>query len=672
MESLAGHPAIAVLLPSSERELIAEELREGGFDPIVVHGIDELEGVLATRRDVVVAVIDVESDPDEGLRCWALLHDRGRNIPGLLVVDNDSLDKLDVEAPGHENDEYLMRPYTPESIRWQVEAMCIRSIAIDDGTGPVLQGAIDNVEWGHRGQMLLVFNPKGGVGKTMIATNLAAALVARGQRVLLVDADTVTGHVPTSLGMDAVPTVIDVWRDEMDGGPMLTFSEQASVHSSGLRILPLSAHPLNTELLEPQRVAGAIAVARRNFDYVIVDLHPSYSPLNRAIFDRADRILVPVTPDLPAIRAVVKLREIADELGMRDRLSLIVNRANSGIKLEDLERAIGIPTYAQVRSERPAAGQGQQRGPDADRDRAARQDHAGLRPDGGSPAGPRGGRGAAKAADERLPPGRRGPRLARLARPARPARGEPTDHVHDRRQVVDHGRRLRHRVPARLDPRPRATTQEDRPHASRGRGPDVIVQAVPHVSNLLRGQREPFGDRGEEPRIGLLDPQRLARGHQVERDVQPPEQRLGGLWLVARHADPVAGTPKALEGVDGVGIQVVRADGIGYAGAGPLALGYAEVHVRPQDPDRLAMVATTGDDGAQDPEEGQRLDAQPVGPGEPQPVLVHQGLADVEHDGADRHRQRERSCQLTPPSGAPGSFWCGAPVRLSTCSTPRR
>ena len=47
---------------------------------------------------------------------------------------------------------------------------------------------------------------------------------------------------------------------------------------------------------------------------------------------------------------MVKLREIADELGMRDRLFLIVNRANSGIKLEDLERAIGIPTYAQVRS----------------------------------------------------------------------------------------------------------------------------------------------------------------------------------------------------------------------------------------------------------------------------------------------------------------------------------
>ena len=350
MESLAGHPAVAVFLPPTERELVAEELREGGFDPIVIHGPAELEGVLASRRDLVVALIDMGADYETGSTCWSLLHAGGRNVPSLLVVDTVSLDRIDIEAPGHENDEYLLRPYTAESIRWQIEAMCIRSVAVDDGSGPVLQGSIGQVEWGHRGQLLLVFNPKGGVGKTMVSTNLASALVARGQRVLLVDADTVTGHVSTSLGMDAVPTVIDAWRDESDGGPMLTFGEMASVHSSGLKVLPLSAHPLNTELLEPQRVAGAIAVARRSFDFVIIDLHPSYSPLNRAIFDRADRILVPVTPDLPAIRAVVKLREIADELGMRDRLSLIVNRANSGIKVDDLERAIGMPTYAQVRS----------------------------------------------------------------------------------------------------------------------------------------------------------------------------------------------------------------------------------------------------------------------------------------------------------------------------------
>ncbi len=350
MSSPTGRPAVVLVLPSGEGARVAEELIEGGFDPIVAHDAQELEGVLATRRDVVVGVIDMDTDLDAGIMSWALLHESGRNIPALLVVNAVTLDRLDLAAAGSESDEYLTRPYSAESIRWRVEAMCIRSVAVDDGSGPILQGTIDQADWGHRGQLLVVFNPKGGVGKTMIATNIAAALVARGQRVLLVDADTVTGHVATSLGMEGVPTLIDAWRDELEGGPAQTLEEQASVHGSGLRVLPLSAHPLNTELLEPQRVAGAIAVARRSFDFVVVDLHPSYSPLNRAVFDKADRILVPVTPDLPAIRATVKLREIADELGMRDRLVLVVNRANTGVRVEDLERAIGIPTLGQVRS----------------------------------------------------------------------------------------------------------------------------------------------------------------------------------------------------------------------------------------------------------------------------------------------------------------------------------
>ena len=184
----------------------------------------------------------------------------------------------------------------------------------------------------------------------MVATNLAAMLADKGQRVLMLDADTVTGHVSTSLGMEGVPTVVDAWRDELEGGPAIPFLDLASAHPSGMRVLPLTSSPIHTEVLEPERVAQAVAQARRGVDFVIADLHPSYSPLNRAVFDKADRILVPVTPDLPAIRAVVKLRDVADELGMRDRLALIVNRANTGVPVSDIEKAVGIPTYAEIRS----------------------------------------------------------------------------------------------------------------------------------------------------------------------------------------------------------------------------------------------------------------------------------------------------------------------------------
>ena len=350
MVTTKRRPSIAIMLPSPEVEPVVTELRAGGFEPVLVHDMAELAALVAARRDVAVAVLDVEGEADGGAETWTLLHEFGRNIPALLVVNPATLDRLDLESPGHDNDEYLTRPYSAESIRWRIEAMCIRSVAVDDGSGPVLQGELEDGNWGPRGQLIAVFNPKGGVGKTMIAPNLAAVLGARGQRVLLVDADSVTGHGPISLGMDGVPAVVDAWRDELEGGPVLTFDEMASAHPSGLRILPLTTSPIHTEVLDADRVGAALVAARRNVDFVITDLHPSYSPLNRAVFDKADAILVPVTPDLPAIRAAMKLRDVAEELGMRDRLYLIVNRAHSGVSVADVEKALGLPAYALIRS----------------------------------------------------------------------------------------------------------------------------------------------------------------------------------------------------------------------------------------------------------------------------------------------------------------------------------
>ena len=63
-----------------------------------------------------------------------------------------------------------------------------------------------------------------------------------------------------------------------------------------------------------------------------------------------DKILVPVTPDVPALRAAVQLRDVATELRIRDRLAMIVNRANSGVSVADMERTVGMPAMAQIRS----------------------------------------------------------------------------------------------------------------------------------------------------------------------------------------------------------------------------------------------------------------------------------------------------------------------------------
>jgi len=344
-----ARPAIVIALPPAERGPVTDELRKAGFEAITIGTPDELEALLIARHDIAVAILDGEHDFDTSLEYYGLLHEGARNIPALMVMSPQAMDKMFSPSTA---DEFFSRPYTADSIRWRVEAMCIRSVTVDDGSGPIIQGGSMEIgDWSRRATVIAVFNPKGGVGKTTIATNLAAALqLHQGQKVLLVDADTVTGHVTTSLGLEQVRTVADSWREQVDDGIAESLTELATPHPSGMSVVSLTTTPLNTEILEPSRIADAITTSRPAYDFIIIDLHPSYSALNRAVFEKADRILVPVTPDVPALRAAVQLREVAIELGVQNRLALIVNRANSGVSVADMERTVGMPALALIRS----------------------------------------------------------------------------------------------------------------------------------------------------------------------------------------------------------------------------------------------------------------------------------------------------------------------------------
>ncbi|HYL41313.1 MAG TPA: AAA family ATPase [Candidatus Binatus sp.] len=342
---------VVVHLPEGEQEAVVEALLNAGFGVAEAYTPADLVALTTVPEQFSHAIVDVDRTPRPTLEALGRLRRHHGRLSVLFIASADGLDAIE-EAGMGPDDEILGRPVTADSIRWRLEAMVVR-FAADSETGEVDQTVAGEAlsHLGSRSPILAVFNPKGGVGKTTIATNLAALLQLRkGRDVLLVDADTVTGHVALSPGLPQVRGIADVWGEELDGDGQEPILNLATRHSSGIRVATLTTNPLALPHLHPDRVAETLLQARAGVDVVVVDLHPSYGEMNLAVFATASRVLVPVTPDLPAIRAAVQLTQVASELGVRDRLSLVVNRANSGVSVHDIERTTGLKAIAEIRS----------------------------------------------------------------------------------------------------------------------------------------------------------------------------------------------------------------------------------------------------------------------------------------------------------------------------------
>jgi len=192
--------------------------------------------------------------------------------------------------------------------------------------------------------IVAVYAVKGGSGRTTIAVNLAAAVGQKHRgECLLVDLSLPYNHA--ALVANLVPSSSMALSDRADQGQF----EQALLaavlhHPTGMVVLPSALRVEQSELVTPQLVQRSLDVLEEAFNYLVVDLGVAMSEVTLGVLERADRILLMVTPELPTLKDTAELLRIfEDTLEIPpDRVSLVLNhsRPQTMVTRADAERVV--------------------------------------------------------------------------------------------------------------------------------------------------------------------------------------------------------------------------------------------------------------------------------------------------------------------------------------------
>jgi len=196
------------------------------------------------------------------------------------------------------------------------------------------------------GRVVVVASPKGGVGKSTIAANLAVGLAeAEPHEVVLVDLDLQFGDAATLLGIVPRHSTIDALskaaaRDEF---VLSTFLHE---HPDGFFVLPAPENPAAADRVDPRRVGHLLRQLASRFRHVVVDTAPGLGDLALAAIEQAAVLVVVAGPDIASVRGVRRSLEVLRELQLLPASTPIVlngAEARGGVSPEDAAVIIGSP-----------------------------------------------------------------------------------------------------------------------------------------------------------------------------------------------------------------------------------------------------------------------------------------------------------------------------------------
>lgn len=233
--------------------------------------------------------------------------------------------------------EYLVKPFTPDEL--------INSIKRVKEFIEKRKAKVETKEEKREGKIISIFGTKGGVGRSLIACNLATVLAKEtGEKVVLMDLDLQFGDVSIMLNLTPKLTISEI-MPQIVSLDIEALQDFLISHESGLKVLPAPAKPEYAEVVTKEAVEKILKIARKEFSYIVLDTISSFHEITLTALDNSDIILVILTLDLPTIKNT-KLALVTME-GLRyppEKIRLVLNRSDSqtGLKLEEIEKTLGF------------------------------------------------------------------------------------------------------------------------------------------------------------------------------------------------------------------------------------------------------------------------------------------------------------------------------------------
>lgn len=355
-EMLSGRNKIHVIVvddvPQS-RETIIRTLRFQENIEVVgtaANGIQAIELVREVVPDVII--MDVNMPDMDGITATEIIKHENPHAQIIILTVQDDVDYIRRAMMAGARD-FLAKPPVIEELIAAVQRA--GEIARQEREKPPPLTVFEDTPAGvlGRGKIISVYSPRGGVGCTMLACNLAAMLYSADTGVALVDGNLQFGDVDAFFNLQSRNTIVDLAPrvDEMDHALV---EEVLAVHPSGIKLL-LPSRPERSELVTGPQFSKIITFLSRYYPYVIIDAGRRLSDVTLAALDGSDLVVLVTSQDIPSVARMRKFLDLLPAMDLDSRRLLVVMNQyeqRNNIESEKVAQAFRMPVAAVIPSAR--------------------------------------------------------------------------------------------------------------------------------------------------------------------------------------------------------------------------------------------------------------------------------------------------------------------------------